>query len=77
MSQQILQEVCQVLVDTVRLAGDHGAPTGVCYAAFSAHGISLDTYTGIVELCKRSGYLEQRGLLLFALPSRGDAKIQA
>ena len=61
----ILTLLCQAIVDTVRECPD-GAPNGIVYAAVAAHGLSLDTYTQVLELCKRSGYLTQRGDLLYA-----------
>jgi hypothetical protein len=53
------------LTETVREAGETGAPSGVLFAAFNAKGISLRTYERLEAVAIGSGMIEKRGLILY------------
>ena len=51
--------------DTIANAGHHGAPEGVLYAAFMAHGVSLDTFTEMIDYLVNARVIRREGHLLF------------
>lgn len=62
--KRTLSYVC-ALIATVRETGDQGAPSGICYAAFMHHGVTLDQYEALVDIAVRAGAITQRGHVLY------------
>jgi hypothetical protein len=54
------------VVESVAVAGDQGAPGGVLYAAFMAHGCTLAQFEYVMEALVQSGRLRRSGHLYFA-----------
>lgn len=64
----ILKHLADVVVETVREAGAEGAPEGPMYAAFMAHGLSLDAFTAIVEALIAAKKIRRSNHVLYAVP---------
>ena len=47
--------VVQAVLDTIRQSGPNGAPSGVMYAALSAHGMTLQNYQAMMGALVRVG----------------------
>jgi len=58
-----LRRIADAIVDSVRAAGPHGAPSGVLYAALMAHGCTLNQFNSLMSGLVRAGRLTQDGLL--------------
>jgi hypothetical protein len=52
---EIIKMACDMIVETAREAGPLGAPSGVVYAALSAHGMTLNVYQQIVDALVDAG----------------------
>lgn len=57
--------VIEALKDAVAEAGEHGAPEGVLYAAFMAHGMSLENFNLMIGCLIKTGNIKKKGNLLF------------
>jgi hypothetical protein len=53
------------IIETVRDAGDMGAPSGPMYAACMSAGASLSQYQSLMDALVRTGKLRQSGDLYF------------
>lgn len=54
------------IIDSIKVAGDYGAPGGTLYAALMAYGCTLDRFNNIMTILVASGRVERRGQLYFA-----------
>lgn len=61
-----IRAIAAAIVDSVKEAGALGAPSGIVYAALSAHGCTLDQYQQFIGALVRTGKLRQSGDLLYA-----------
>lgn len=61
-----IRRIAAAIVESVKEAGELGAPSGIVYAALSAHGMSLDTYYQFIGVLVKLGKLRQDGDLLYA-----------
>ena len=61
-----LNAVVDGILDAIKVAGDHGAPEGVLYAALMAHGCTLNQFHSIIGAMARGGLVRKAGHLLFA-----------
>lgn len=64
--QQIL--FISALLETIAEAGEQGAPSGTCYAAFMAHGVSFEAYQSMVSGLVGAGLITNRSHLLRVTP---------
>ena len=62
----MLKLLCDAIVEAVEVAGDHGAPGGVLYAALMGH-MSLSTFEGLMAALVKAGKLTRRGQLYFVV----------
>ncbi len=60
-----IKAVADAIVESVREAGDMGAPSGFVYAALMGH-MNLDTYYQFIAALVKLGLLRQEGDLLYA-----------
>ena len=56
-----LHLIVKAVEDTVNEAGPLGAPAGVMYAAFTARGMSLDTFNQVTAAMVSAGRIARRG----------------
>ncbi len=57
-----MREVLRSIVDTVKVAGDLGAPSSPLYLALQqGMGVTLEQYQQIMSTLVRNGFLEERG----------------
>lgn len=52
---EILKLAVDCILDAARKAGPMGAPSGVVYAALSAHGMTLNVYQQIIDYLVSAG----------------------
>lgn len=62
-------EVLKALADTIKEAPD-GAPLGPMYAAFMSHGMSYDTFMGIIGMMEHTGLIKVRNHCAFWVAGR-------
>jgi len=69
-NQQIaaLRQIGRAIVESVRAAGEMGAPGGIIYAALMAQGCTFDQYQQIMGGMTRAGVLTQDGDLFYIGP---------
>ena len=60
----LLKHTADAVVDTVREA-PQGAPAGPMYAAFVAHGMSLEMFDAITGALVEAGKIRRQGDLFF------------
>lgn len=53
------------ITDTIKEAGEMGAPGGIMYAALMAHGCTLNQFQSIMGTLVRLGRIEKRGECYF------------
>jgi hypothetical protein len=63
---EAIRRLADAIVDSVKEAGEAGAPSGFVYAALNAHGITLDQYYSFIAVLVKVGRLRQEGDLLYA-----------
>lgn len=52
---EVLKLAVDCILDAAREAGPMGAPSGVVYAALSAHGMTLNVYQQIIDALVNAG----------------------
>lgn len=57
--QLALRAIVTAVMGTIEDAGALGAPSGVLYAALSAHGCSLEQFSSLMAALVRSGRVRQ------------------
>ncbi len=57
--------IVSAITDTIKEAGEFGAPGGVMYADLMAHGCSLNQFESIMSTLVRLGRIEKRGECYF------------
>lgn len=62
---QAIRAIADAITESVREAGDMGAPSGIVYAALMGH-MTLDQYYQFIAGLVRAGKLRQEGDLLYA-----------
>lgn len=69
-SQQIaaLRQIGRAIVESVRAAGETGAPGGILYAALMAQGCTLNQFEQIMAGMVRARVLTQEGHVYFIGP---------
>jgi hypothetical protein len=67
-----IRMIADIIVESVREAGELGASSGIVYAALNAHGCTLSQYQSFISALVRSGRLRQSGDLLFAVESEAS-----
>jgi hypothetical protein len=61
-----IRAAANVIEETAREAGPIGAPSGLVYAALSAQGMTLDTYTQILGAMELWGRIRLSGDVIYA-----------
>lgn len=56
--QAALRLAVECVLEAAQVAGPLGAPSGVVYAAMSAHGMRLATYQSLLDAMQRAGKIE-------------------
>lgn len=64
---EAIRRIADAIVESVREAGELGAPSGIVYAALMSYGMSLDTYHQFIGVLVKLGKLRQEGDLLYAV----------
>ncbi len=64
--KEAIMAVFDAIVESVAVAGDHGAPGGTLYAALMSVGLSYDQFESLMGMLVASGKLTKRGQLYFA-----------
>lgn len=62
-----VRAILDMIVDVARGSGPSGAPSGVVYAALSAHGLSLDSYNQMIQVLTQARKLKVESHCLIAL----------
>lgn len=62
------------IIEAVEVAGDHGAPSGVLYAAMQSHGATLNQFQSIMEMLTAPGYLMLEGDRYHTTPCTAQLK---
>ena len=65
--REAVRQIADAVVESVRVAGDQGAPGGMLYAALMAHGASFSQYQSLMGALVRAGKVTRRGDLYFAV----------
>lgn len=52
---EVLELAVDCIIEAARTAGPMGAPSGVVYAALSAHGMTLNVYQQIIDALVNTG----------------------
>lgn len=74
---ETIQAVAAAVVDTVREAGEFGAPSGGLYAALMAHGCTLSQYQSLMRALVSAGKLVLRHDCYFiAAEAHGPAECE-
>lgn len=63
---QAIRAIADAIVESVKEAGELGAPSGIVYAALMTYGMNLDTYHQFIGVLVKLGKLRQQGDLLYA-----------
>lgn len=63
---EAIRRIAAAIVETVKEAGELGAPSGIVYAALNANGMTLDTYQQFIGVLVKLGKIRQEGDLLYA-----------
>lgn len=61
-----LRALLDIVAESVAVAGAQGAPGGVLYSAFMAHGATLEQFENLMRLAVAAGVVTKRGELYFA-----------
>jgi hypothetical protein len=61
-----LLAICDALLDAVKVAGSHGAPSGILYAATMRH-LTLQQYQTVMGALEEAGKVTKRGQCYFAV----------
>lgn len=61
-----IRAIADAIVDSVKAAGEFGAPSGVVYAALMGH-MRLDQYEQFISALVNAGKLRKDGNLLYAI----------
>lgn len=61
-----IRAIADAIVESVREAGELGAPSGIVYAALMSYGCTLDQYQAFIRALIRSGKIRQERDLLYA-----------
>jgi len=64
---QALRMIVDAVLDSIRAAGDMGAPSGVLYAALNAQGCTLSQYQSLMSALERAGKVRSDGNLYFVV----------
>lgn len=62
-----LRRICAAVIDSVKAAGEFGAPSGIVYAALMSQGCSFSQYNSLINGLVNAKKLRQEGDLLFAI----------
>jgi hypothetical protein len=60
------------VIGTVNEAGDLGAPAGLMYLAFQAHGMSLRTFNAIMDALVEAGRVKKRGDVFYPVELKAE-----
>ena len=71
-----IRAVSQAVVETVREAGAHGAPSGVMYAALMAHGCTLSQYQSLMHALVSAGKVVLRHDCYFIAEAHGPEECE-
>jgi hypothetical protein len=66
-AMRALHAIADSVVDAVKVAGDHGAPGGVLYAALMRYGCTLEHFEQIMGALVVAKKVVKRGQLYFAV----------
>ena len=69
-----MQAALTAVIETVREAGDTGAPAGILYAAFMAKGMSLANFEAMMGALVTMRKLTKRGHVYFSCKQDGSEK---
>lgn len=64
-AKAVFVQVAHAILETIKEAGDEGAPSGVVYLACSEMGMSLHQYEQIIEGFMSLGAIERRNHVLY------------
>ena len=65
-AQALSLHVMRAILETVREAGDGGAPLGLMYAVFMTFNISLEAFNKLIDnIIKHTKLIEKRGDCLY------------
>jgi len=64
---QAIRAIADAITESVKEAGELGAPSGIVYAALMTYGCTLNQYQQFISALVRTGKLRQEGDLLYAI----------
>lgn len=59
----VITAILKLIAETIK--GNNGTPSGTIYAALSAHGCTLQQYTGLIDAFKQAGKVREVYNLLY------------
>lgn len=65
-------QLVDAIVESVKVAGTQGAPSGILYLALMAHGCTLAQFESIMGVLVRVGKLTKRGETYFVSAAKAD-----
>lgn len=65
-----VSQLIDAVVDSIAVAGKHGAPAGTLYAALMAHGCTLDQFNSLMMLVLATGRVTRSGNLYLVKEAR-------
>ncbi len=63
--KRALIAIVSAITDTIKEAGEFGAPGGIMHAALMAHGCTLNQFNSLMAILVNSGRVEKRGECYF------------
>jgi hypothetical protein len=74
---EAIRRIADAIVESVKEAGESGAPSGFVYAALNAQGMTLDQYYSFIGVLVKVGRLRQEGDLLYANEKEENEKTRS
>jgi hypothetical protein len=69
-SHEVIIAASNAILETIKEAGEDGAPSGALYMACQEFGIPLDIYQGMIELFLKHGWIRQSHHVLYWVEAR-------
>lgn len=66
--KQHILALAQIALETIKEAGEQGAPEGPMYAAFMTVGMSIDHFQAMIAGLERAGLIRRSGHVCYYIP---------
>jgi hypothetical protein len=65
--KQAILQICDAVVEGIKVAGPIGIPSGHVYASLMHFGCNLSQYESLIGILVKAGKIRKQGDLLFAI----------